>query len=451
MGNCSILKIGRLVFEWKFPIPTFVFLLFEANDFYSKPRKLKYEDDWYEEIGYSTTCGKSLDVLNRFGYNIDFFAEVYDTFHSDLEESFIYAVRMEIAKEVNYELSERQIHKAVREHLKKYPSQSRADDLRDFVRFLKEAISSNFEIKAFSKPVTVNVQGGKSLSIPARDYIQWRQMDLADFMALQMYFFDKAKLFPPSVIKVSQLFDFEERYGFDYPEIILLMYTRLVLEATPKNRKITLDLSDITESAEEVKLMHSELAISLTKKVHLYNRVFKVLSEHEEDVRERYVKTKTRSLLGQLSRTRRKDLKGKLLEEMISIIFEGHPGVEIVERRYSTGDEEIDLIIKNNLSKPFWLGLSSPMIFVECKNWHKPVGTKELRDFEIKLQNHRPLVRVGFFVAPGGFSRECLTELRRASRDDYTIVLIDMKALYQFVNSSLSVPNWLEEKICHPI
>lgn len=449
MGDYSILKIGRIVFQWKYYIPSFLTLLFDASDFYSKPKKPTYEDDWYEEIGYSTTCGKSLDVLNRFGYNIDFFAEVYDTFHSDLEESLIYALGEEIVEESNHELTNRQIDKAVRDHLRRFPAQSRADDLRDFVTFLREAISSNFEVEEFSNPVLLDVQGGKSLSIPARDYIQWRRTDLADFESLQMYFWQKAKLFPPSVIKVSRLF--EEGYLFDYPEIISLMYTRLVLEATPKKHKITLDLSDITESVEEVKLMHSELAITLSEKVHLYNRVFKILSEREEDVRERYAKTKTRSLTVQLSNTRKKNVKGKLLEEMISTIFEGHPGFEIVERRYSTGDEEIDLIVKNNLSKPFWLGLSSPMIFIECKNWQKPVGTKELRDFEIKLQNHRPLVRMGFFIAPGGFSRECITELRRASRTDYTIVLIDMKAISHFMNSSLSVPNWLEEIICRPI
>jgi len=91
------------------------------------------------------------------------------------------------------------------------------------------------------------------------------------------------------------------------------------------------------------------------------------------------------------------------------------------------------------------------MFFVECKNWQKAVGAKELRDFELKIQNHRPLVRLGFFVAPGGFSRECITELHRTSRDEYAIVLLDMKAVKQFVEGRLSVPDWLEEKICQPV
>jgi len=449
MGNYSVLKVGRLVFEWKYHIPTFLTFLFDESDFYSRPRKLKYEDDWYEEIGYSTTCEKSLEVLNRFGYNLDFFAEVYDSFHNDLEADLVYALGEEFAQESNHELSNKQIDKAVQEHLKKYPPQSRTDDLRDFIAFLKEAIASDFGGDTFSEPVTLEIKGGKTLSVPAKDYLQWRRTDLADFESLQMYFLDKARHFPPSVVKVSQLF--EEGYLFDYPEIISLMYTRLVLDATPQDQRITLDISDLAESAEEVKQMYSQLALSLAEKVHLYNRVFKVLSEREEDVRERFAKTKARSLLGQLSHAKSKDKKGKLLEELMSIIFESHPGLDVVERRYSTGDEEIDLIVKNNLSKPFWLGLSSPMFFVECKNWQKAVGVKELRDFELKIQNHHPLVRLGFFVAPGGFSRECITELQRASRGEYVIVLINMKALSQFVDSGLNVPDWLEEKICRPV
>ena len=54
-------------------------------------------------------------------------------------------------------------------------------------------------------------------------------------------------------------------------------------------------------------------------------------------------------------------------------------------------------------------------------------------------------------MAPGGFTSEFYNELRRTSRDNYTIIPINMKDLITFVNGNIIVSDWMEEKICRPL
>ncbi len=269
-----------------------------------------------------------------------------------------------------------------------------------------------------------------------------------------MYFLGQARRFPPAVVRVATLFD--EDYAFAYPEVISLMYTRLVLEAAPPQDEIVLDLADISaaegrNTIEEVKELQSSLGALLADKINLYNRVFKVLSDNEQDIRDRYAKSRGRSLLIDVKNATSNDEKGRTLEELMAVLFEGDPGFEVVERRFSTGDEEIDLLIKNNVNRPFWTALGSPLLFVECKNWSGRVGSREARDFEVKLQNHRPLVKLGVFVAFGGVTSEFVTEVKRASRADYALAVIDSEDIASFLDGNSGIVDWLEERISRPV
>jgi hypothetical protein len=65
----------------------------------------------------------------------------------------------------------------------------------------------------------------------------------------------------------------------------------------------------------------------------------------------------------------------------------------------------------------------------------------------MKLMNHGPLAHVGFFVAPGGFTEGARTELRRAGRSDYTVVLVEGVALSEYADSGEPTIEWLERLI----
>ena len=409
MADYSSLSIGDFVtLYWKYEIPEFIIFLFDESDFYSKRIQDEEEEEcWEYDIGYKSTCGKCLEILNNYGYNLEFFAEIYDMFHDELIDN------MNNYLDYNYETEEKLniIHR-----MNKFPEQSHVRDLSDFIEFLKEVVAND--------------------------------IDIMDDDSLKEF----ALKFSPTVMKVVMLFD--EDYFNNYPEIIFLMYARLILEAMPREQEIYLNLTPILmdeEYKDSAKQVYENLTFTLTRKVHLYNRTFKVLLAEEKKLKEMYAKTKIQSLLKQLQNNKDKYEKGILLEELMNSIFETDPGFKVTKRRWNTGDEEIDLIIKNDMQSPFWLSWSSPLIFVECKNWMKPVGTKEIRDFEVKLQNHKKFTKIGIFVAPGGFTSECHKELSRLSREDYIMILIENADLENFANGPLSGPEWLEEILCRPI
>jgi restriction endonuclease Mrr len=128
-------------------------------------------------------------------------------------------------------------------------------------------------------------------------------------------------------------------------------------------------------------------------------------------------------------------------------LFTSNNHLELVDKRVSTGDEEIDLVIKNNIDRPFWMAFNSPLFFVECKNWHKSVGSKEMRDFETKMRNHSKLAKLGFFVSYNGFTTEALEELKRAGREDYHIVLIKKANLLEYLQLGKPFFEWLENLV----
>jgi hypothetical protein len=131
----------------------------------------------------------------------------------------------------------------------------------------------------------------------------------------------------------------------------------------------------------------------------------------------------------------------------MAAIFESHPGFVIAHRRYDLGDQEIDLVIRNHLEDGFWRRLESPLILVECKNWSEAVGADQIRDFETKLRDHQPHAKIGFFVAPRGFTKHVDTALVAARREPYQIVPIEMTDIDDLVDSRKNVVDWLAERV----
>lgn len=100
-----------------------------------------------------------------------------------------------------------------------------------------------------------------------------------------------------------------------------------------------------------------------------------------------------------------KNRKGKLLEDLMVLLFKTIPGFEHVNTRRRNQEEEIDLIIRNESQDPFWAREPSQYVLVECKNWSGPVGGSEFLVFESKVRNRFDRCRLGFFVAVGGFTK----------------------------------------------
>lgn len=172
------------------------------------------------------------------------------------------------------------------------------------------------------------------------------------------------------------------------------------------------------------------------------------LTTFEDDDWPKDIKSQCKRLLVACDKATTSSEKGKALEDLMDAMFGSEVGLAVSDRRVSTCDEEIDLVLMNNVNRPFWLALNSPLLFVECKNWTRHIGTKDVRDFEVKLQNHTFLVKVGVFVSINGFSSEVASELKRMSRSNYHVVMIERADIVAYLDASEGVLSWLEKRIC---
>lgn len=452
MGHYAQLYIDRFYLSWKSYVPTFLTFLFKEGDFYVV--RDPDDPDWPEEIGFRTTCRHSIDILERNGYSIEFFASVYEFFESELHDYYAEGAKQQIIENSDRELDEKQVTAALAAHLAEFPSLTRQQELEDFLKFLGVLLASDFKTPPFDEPVRLKFQDEREYEIPPSEYLfakRFEDLRIIDFENLQMYVHDKPLKFPPWILKLCGLFD--DDYLFHYPEVVSLMFVRLVLASVSPDAEIKLDLHDIIEiegSPEEqergIREFHSSLAYSLVEKVNLYNRVFQSLFRNESQVRERYIKSECRDLLSSCDAASTSSEKGRILERLTELLFTANRLFELVDKRVSTGDEEIDLVVKNNVDRPFWNALQSPLFFIECKNWKVPVGAKELRDFEGKLRNHAKLAKVGFFVSINGFTSEVKTELKRAGRGEQHVVLLDRSDLDEYLRGSDDFFPWLETR-----
>jgi hypothetical protein len=374
------------------------------------------EEPGYDVLGYRTTREGAISNLDAHAYTLDFFARVYEDFYDELDA----AARASVRSDMQFsDHSEAEVERYVDEY---FGDGSRAPrgDIDEFVLLLRRKQGER--------------GGDRSL---------WER-----FEDLQSMLMNRHREFSPGNLRLAQFF--EEDVYFDYGDVVSLMYVRLLLEAGEPEYEVLLNLQDIAgamadETPECAQKLFSELGKRLADKVSTYNRVFAVLFEREEDVREQYSRSTARHILRDLKVASPHE-KGRALEELMRVIFGTPVGLEVIATRYSTGDEEIDLVVKNNIERPFWSALDSPLVFVECKNWSSAVGAPEIRNFEVKMMNH-PLARVGFFVAPGGFTDGARTEQRRGSRSDYTVVFIDGGDLGEYTDAGAPTVEWLERLV----
>jgi ActR/RegA family two-component response regulator len=127
--------------------------------------------------------------------------------------------------------------------------------------------------------------------------------------------------------------------------------------------------------------------------------------------------------------------KGKLLEDLMVLILKTIAGFQHASPRRKNDIEEIDLLVRNESSDPFW-SKEGLYLLVECKNWSKPVGAPELREFAYKLKHRYDRCRLGLLVAPGGFAETVKVELLTRRKDSLLILLLGHAELRELVEST---------------
>ena len=153
------------------------------------------------------------------------------------------------------------------------------------------------------------------------------------------------------------------------------------------------------------------------------------LAELDVPARDAELRARWRAAQAETDRHR----KGKMLEDLMAVLFRTVPGWH-AETRLHNELEEIDVVIRNESADPLW-SKEGQYLIAECKHWSKPVGVAELRSFLWKLHNRYGRCHLGFFVTTQRFTEPFLDELRRGSKSNVVVIAIDGPALEQLITS----------------
>lgn len=153
-------------------------------------------------------------------------------------------------------------------------------------------------------------------------------------------------------------------------------------------------------------------------------------------------KEKLKQKFDELLETKGTTKKGNALEVFCELFFNQIKGFEVT-RDFRKGDQQIDLVIKNKLRNGFWSMLNSSKIFVECKYQEGKISTNEINWFATKIRE-QPFVKIGFFIALNGFSRECRGRLKIERINEATIGTIERRDFEVFFNENITYLKFLE-------
>jgi len=278
--------------------------------------------------------------------------------------------------------------------------------------------------------------------------------DLDDLDDPEEFIFQNSKHFEDFSINcalgiafLGTLFDF---YYNTYGEIFNLVYFRLVLELSPPRNNLRLDLTDLHRATHDFSLngatVLEDQKAELARKVSIYKKAFNVVLKNEEQLHKIHKENLLIENWGKVKAESNPQKKGELLENYIETLFSLVPNLDLLQKNKYNGDEEIDLIYDN--TNQYLTPEKSPQIFIECKNWSSPVGTKEIRDFDSKMDNH-DLAKLGLFISIEGFSEEVFDKfLLRLSRDDKNIILINGGDIESFLETpDEEAESWLRSQI----
>ncbi|MFC7166479.1 restriction endonuclease [Halospeciosus flavus] len=143
--------------------------------------------------------------------------------------------------------------------------------------------------------------------------------------------------------------------------------------------------------------------------------------------------------------------KGESLEELAALLFDGIEATKTVEQNVYGESSEVDVVARYEGKDDYtFFEEYNRYVMVECKNWSKSIGAKQIRDFKGKLQTSN--VDLGIFFAQDGVTggsrgEFALGELDLAFRnEDIAIVVVDDRDL-EWIRNGNSFYDLLEKKL----
>jgi len=138
--------------------------------------------------------------------------------------------------------------------------------------------------------------------------------------------------------------------------------------------------------------------------------------------------------------------KWEQFENFLTKLFNDIEWLEVINT-WQSEDEQIDLVIKNDINKPFWLNLKSPVIIWEAKNWSSKTNTEVINTLRWKSLGHTNFSRIWIVIAMNWFTKAVSSNLLRDWWTDRIMVAIDWDNIRELLNKELDPIEWLEWEI----
>lgn len=252
------------------------------------------------------------------------------------------------------------------------------------------------------------------------------------------------------VAEVVALGDFLHHCREWLPDIANLYECYLTLRAAPPGGEVALTLpSEFTRDPSDAPDFVGRFVDIISGNAALYSKTFAALTDGRGEIQRRL---RRQQLLGAwrgvLDGSTSRQVRGKALELFVATLVEDAADLHVIEKNVRTETAEVDLVLRNDVGRPFWAALSSPIVLVECKNWAKRVDAREARVLESKMKDRGRLTSVAIFVSVSGFTRPFHAHQAAMVRDGLLIVSVsaaDIESLLE--DTGAATLAWLEELI----
>ena len=183
-------------------------------------------------------------------------------------------------------------------------------------------------------------------------------------------------------------------------------------------------------------LNHDKLSDKIYKKQDL-KKIEELLIQKQENLKAGSASDNKISYLLHKSIREKASRKGKILEDLASEIIQTIKGLKLLKRNARLKAEEIDLLVRNDITDGCWRFLGSPII-IECKNWSDKVGAREISILFDKMHSIGPDTKTAILIAPNGISGHsgsgAMLKIREKRQDGRYIILLDGNDLNEIAN-----------------
>lgn len=246
----------------------------------------------------------------------------------------------------------------------------------------------------------------------------------------------------------------------DAPLLAWPMLLCVLLHHLPPGAEVVLDLTDdafeymTIDNADEA---HAYLdgywtwtTESLGSSARVLGRLFSALASFDAKLAPEFWFARAAELNARLKALAARDIgvtakeRGDALEALVEALLRTEePQLQPVERNYRTREEEIDVLVTNGLTDPWWAAHGSPLILIECKNKKAKASVPDLRTFESKVRDRGALCKIGIFVSVSGFAATALQRLKSFQAEGGIIFAVSGSDLDELIATKTKISDWL--------